>query len=46
VEEPLLTRPEVSHTLFAILDMSENVKRIREILDEEEPDGQDAEEEA
>jgi len=46
VEEPLLTRRELSHTLLAILDISENVKRIREILDEEEPDGEDPEEEA
>jgi hypothetical protein len=46
VQEPLLTRREVSHTLFAILDLSENVKRIRGILDEEEPGGKDSEEEA
>ena len=46
MDEPIVARPEAVHTLLAILDISENVTQIREILDEEEPDGAEAEEEA
>ena len=43
MDEPLITNAEVSQTLLAILDISENVKRIRWLL-EEDGDGEDAEE--
>lgn len=45
MDQPLLSRDEVSQMLFAILDIRENTKRIRDIL-EEDGDGEDAEEEA
>jgi len=34
VDESLITREELSQTLFAILDISEDVGRIRVILEE------------
>jgi len=44
VDEGLITRDELSQTMLAILDISQNVYRIRLAL--EDDNGEDAEEEA
>jgi hypothetical protein len=44
-DEPLITREELSQTLFAILDIGEDVARIKDIL-EEGTDGEVPEDDA
>jgi len=43
VDESLLTREELSQALLAILDLRENVARIRAVV-EEDDNGEDSEE--
>jgi hypothetical protein len=44
MEEPLIVREELTGTLFAIADIREDVREIRDLLSESD-DGEDAEEE-
>ena len=43
VDEPLISREELTGTLFAIADIREDVREIRDLLSED-GDGEDAEE--
>ena len=43
MDDPLVTREELSQTLLAILDIRENVARIRAVIEEDE-NGEDPEE--
>ena len=38
MDAALITREEITQALLAILDLNENVSRIRELLDEEDDD--------
>ena len=42
VDEPLIVREELTGTLFAIADIREDVREIRDLLSEDD-DGEDAE---